>query len=34
MKKIYLDDIRTPTDNDWVVCRDYNEFVDSVTNIG
>jgi hypothetical protein len=34
MKKIYLDDIRTPIDNDWVVCRDYNEFVDSVTNIG
>jgi 5-formaminoimidazole-4-carboxamide-1-beta-D-ribofuranosyl 5'-monophosphate synthetase len=34
MKKIYLDDQRTPIDNDWVVCRDYNEFVDTVTNIG
>jgi hypothetical protein len=25
--KLYLDDIRTPTDNDWVVVRNYEEFV-------
>jgi len=29
-KKIYLDDVRTPIDkNDWVVVRNYDEFVDS-----
>ena len=32
--RIYLDDIRTPIDEDWVVCRDYNEFVDRITDIG
>lgn len=32
--KIYLDDIRTPIDTDWVVCRDYEEFVNKVSEIG
>ena len=30
MKKIYLDDIRTPVDTSWVVVRSYDEFVDKV----
>jgi hypothetical protein len=33
-KSIYLDDIRTPIDGDWTVVRNYNEFVNSVTEIG
>lgn len=32
--RIYLDDIRTPIDEDWVVCRNYNEFVEKITDIG
>lgn len=33
--RIYLDDKRTPLDKSkWVVCRDYYEFVKSVTDIG
>jgi len=34
MKKIYLDDIRTPVDTSWVVVRSYDEFVDKVKEIG
>jgi len=37
MKKyyyIYLDDIRTPIDSDWIVVRNYDEFVDKVSSIG
>ena len=35
MKKyIYLDDVRTPTSPDWIVVRNYNEFVAKVTEIG
>lgn len=36
MKKtwIYLDDVRTPTDEVWNVVRDYEEFVGTVTLIG
>ena len=34
MIKIYLDDIRTPKDNDWVVVRSYDEFVDKINEIG
>lgn len=35
MKKIYLDDVRTPVDkNDWVVVRNYDEFVDKINEIG
>jgi len=32
--RIYLDDIRTPIENDWAVCRDYNDFVNKVSEIG
>jgi hypothetical protein len=34
MTRIYLDDIRTPVDKDWVVVRSYEEFVDKVNEIG
>ena len=34
MKKIYLDDVRTPVDGDWIVVRNYDEFVAKVTEIG
>lgn len=34
MKKIYLDDIRTPVDTTWVVVRSYDEFVEKVLEIG
>jgi hypothetical protein len=32
--RIYLDDIRTPVDKDWVVVRSYEEFVEKVNEIG
>ena len=32
--KIYLDDIRTPIQDDWVVVRDYDDFIETVTKIG
>jgi hypothetical protein len=32
--RIYLDDVRTPTEDGWVVIRSYNEFVDKVNEIG
>lgn len=32
--RIYLDDIRTPTDKDWLIVRNYYEFINLVTNIG
>jgi hypothetical protein len=34
MTRIYLDDIRTPVDKDWVVVRSYEEFVDKVNEVG
>jgi len=36
MKKlnIYLDDVRTPTEGDWVVVRSYDQFVSNVMYIG
>ena len=35
MKKfIYLDDVRTPNDEFWVVVRNYDEFVNAITEIG
>ena len=34
MKKIYLDDVRTPVDKDWTVVRSYDEFVNTVMYIG
>lgn len=32
--KIYLDDVRTPNDKNWVVVRNYDEFVKQVKKIG
>jgi len=32
--KIYLDDVRTPVDGDWVVVRDYNAFVSNILYYG
>jgi hypothetical protein len=34
MKKIYLDDIRTPISDNWIVVRNYEDFVKVVTEIG
>ena len=34
MKKIYLDDVRTPVDPSWVVVRNYEQFVDKINEIG
>ena len=31
---IYLDDIRTPNEERWIICRNYDEFVDKVDEIG
>ena len=31
MKRIYLDDVRTPVDPDWIVVRNYEQFIDTVT---
>jgi hypothetical protein len=28
--RLYLDDIRTPVDDDWIVVRDYDEFVKQI----
>jgi hypothetical protein len=33
-QKIFLDDIRTPVNTEWVVVRSYDEFVEKVTEIG
>jgi hypothetical protein len=32
--RIYLDDVRTPIDPDWIVVRSYDEFVQKVTEVG
>lgn len=32
--KIYLDDVRTPTDWDWFVVRNYDEFVSKINEVG
>ena len=34
MYKIYLDDLRTPVDLEWIVVRSYDEFVAKVKEIG
>ena len=35
MKKlIYLDDLRTPIDQEWIGVRNYDEFVDTINKIG
>ena len=32
--RIYLDDVRTPIEKDWIVVRSYQEFKDAVNEIG
>jgi hypothetical protein len=32
--KVYLDDVRTPTNEGWTVVRSYDEFVKKVSEIG
>jgi hypothetical protein len=32
--KIYLDDVRSPLEGDWIVVRSYEEFVAKITEIG
>ena len=32
--KVYLDDVRTPTNEGWTVVRSYDEFVTKVSEIG
>lgn len=34
MVKVYLDDVRTPIENDWYVVRNYNEFVHLINKLG
>ena len=34
MIRIYLDDVRTPKDEDWVVVRNYEQFVEVVNQYG
>lgn len=34
MNKIYLDDIRTPLQTDWIVVRSYDEFVEKINELG
>ena len=33
-KKLYLDDVRVPIDQEWIVAKDYDEFAGIVTLIG
>lgn len=33
-KYLYLDDVRTPIDNNWIVVRNYEEFVNVITEKG
>lgn len=33
-KRIYLDDVRTPVQDDWIVVRNYDEFVSKIRLIG
>lgn len=32
--KLYLDDVRTPLDESWIVVRNYDEFVETITKHG
>lgn len=34
MYKVYLDDVRTPIENGWIVVRNYDEFVQIIKKIG
>jgi hypothetical protein len=33
-QRIYLDDVRTPIDEGWVIVRNYDEFVSTIEKIG
>jgi len=33
-KRLYLDDVRTPISEDWIIARDYDEFVKQVNLYG
>jgi hypothetical protein len=33
-QRIYLDDVRTPVDEGWVIVRNYDEFVSTIEKIG
>jgi len=33
-KRIYLDDVRTPTQGNWVLVKTYEEFIDKVKEVG
>jgi hypothetical protein len=32
--KVYLDDVRTPIENEWIVARNHEEFVDTIQKLG
>ena len=32
--KIYLDDLRNPIEDSWIVCRNYDEFVEKIQELG
>ena len=32
--KIYLDDVRTPLDWDWIIVRNYDQFVSKINEVG
>jgi hypothetical protein len=34
MNRIYLDDVRTPLDDSWIVVRNYDQFVEKVKELG
>jgi hypothetical protein len=34
MHRIYLDDIRTPYDEEWIVVRTYSEFISTIEKLG
>lgn len=34
ISKIYLDDVRTPIDDEWVVARNHDEFVNIIQKLG
>jgi hypothetical protein len=34
MYNLYLDDVRTPTQGNWIVVRNYDEFVETINRIG
>ena len=34
MYKVYLDDVRTPIENDWEIARNYDQFVEIIQRLG